>query len=302
MENPTHFTYIEFKKTEDLAQGDILQPTEELNSIFKTVHPHFLDNKYSAFLVLTQTCDLVRRKYNKHKCKTRYVNIAVIRPLEDVLLYLLNKVCEKAEIKGQTVPGVYLEESKQRAKMLLQRIFNQNEQAFGLFYLHPDAAVKIAVPSVALIQVSIALRASEHYEKILNARCGRLTSEFRDKLGWLIGNLYGRIATTDLSNNTIKGLTQDYLNNFNMLKNLPLWIPRKNCNEAKKHNIQIEEISREEVYSRLCDIPIKTPLEQAIDRILNSVNQTIGGITEDRLDNIKNSLKKDKIFISTLRR
>ena len=86
---PVHWTYeVIDSENEDLFQGDIIQPNEDVRLIFEKVHKHFIDPKYSAFLVLTQTCDLVRR--NEEQCKARYINLAVIRPLEYVLLSYLD--------------------------------------------------------------------------------------------------------------------------------------------------------------------------------------------------------------------
>jgi hypothetical protein len=59
---PAHWTYEDFRDDSDLFQGDILEPTEDLRSILGQVHPHFLHPKYTGFLLITQSCDLVRRK------------------------------------------------------------------------------------------------------------------------------------------------------------------------------------------------------------------------------------------------
>jgi hypothetical protein len=98
---------------------------------------------------------------------------------------------------GTRVPGVYYDDGRADIKQLIERIINQNEQALGLFYLEPDGDLKLAVPSVALLRVSIALRSREHYGVVAAARVGRLQSPFRNKLGWLAGNLYSRVDTPD---------------------------------------------------------------------------------------------------------
>ena len=153
------------------------------------VHAHFCDEKYLGFLVVTQNCDLVKRT---GRCKTHHVSLAVIRALDDLMPVLLDELC------GTGIPGVYEEESKPRACQLLERILNQNEQALGMFYLHPDSDAGIAVPSVALLRVTISFRA-EHYTHLQEARVGTLELQFASKLGWLLGNLYARMATPDWS-------------------------------------------------------------------------------------------------------
>lgn len=51
-----HWTYDTYAEESDLRQGDILEPTETLLALFDDVHPHFTDEKYRGFLILSQTC------------------------------------------------------------------------------------------------------------------------------------------------------------------------------------------------------------------------------------------------------
>ena len=60
-----HFTYKSNPDMQSLCQGDILNPTEELMEVLKTVHPYFLNKQYKYFMVLSQSCDLVRRNGEK---------------------------------------------------------------------------------------------------------------------------------------------------------------------------------------------------------------------------------------------
>jgi len=101
----SHWTYERIEKDDSpLMQGDVLWPSAELRCLFKEVHPHFCDPKYIAFIITTQSCDLVRR--NGRPCKADYINLAVIRDLESCLSQFLDAVCEKVS------PGVYLRGSR----------------------------------------------------------------------------------------------------------------------------------------------------------------------------------------------
>lgn len=175
---------------DDLEQGDLLWPTQELRNVLREVHPRFCLDKYLAFAVTTQSCDLVRRPLPA----ASYLNIAVVRPLASILCKLLGAVA-KPVAPGS---GLFKAGSKVEAKRFLGRLFNQNEQKLGLFYLHPDADLGLGEHAVALLRVSVALKAT-HYQTIQHARFGRLRPEFQAKLGWLVGNLYGRPATPDWS-------------------------------------------------------------------------------------------------------
>lgn len=55
-----HFTY-KLPDKQSLCQGDLLIPTENLVKELRIRHPHFADQEYRYFMILTQSCDLVRR-------------------------------------------------------------------------------------------------------------------------------------------------------------------------------------------------------------------------------------------------
>ena len=76
---PSHWTYTDCCPEDDLEQGDIILPTEQLKSLFARVHQHFCDPKYVGFVVLTQSCDLVRR--DDGVCKAKHITLAVVREL-----------------------------------------------------------------------------------------------------------------------------------------------------------------------------------------------------------------------------
>jgi hypothetical protein len=183
-----HWTYCTFETDSDLQQGDIVSRTDELLGVLKNVHSYFCDERYLAFIVVTQSCDLVRRK--EGACKARHISLAVVRELDRVLPGLISEVCAYKNTK------ILRSELKVEAREFVSRILDQNEQAKGLFYLHPSADAGIATASVAFLRITITLR-QEHYELLQNCRVGRLEPEFTNKLGWLVGNLYSRVGTPD---------------------------------------------------------------------------------------------------------
>ena len=284
---PTHFTYAAFEASDDLQQGDILQPTDSLRSVFREVHPYFLDEKYTGFTVLTQTCDLVRR--NDGRCKTDYVNVAVIRPLPDVLSSLIEKLCRTV------AQGVYLKDDRGKADQLLVRIFNQNERALGVFYLHPDVAVRIAEPSVAMLQVSIALRAQEHYAELVEARTGRITEAFQAQLGWLVGHLFSRVATRDWDEATATDMADELLEQSR-------WVTKKDLNRMQRQaGARIEGISRED-FDRLCERYMPPPPKtRAIQRVMWVLAERAPEISHAALRKIRNALAQDEEFSSIFR-
>ena len=283
----------------DLQQGDIIQHTEALEKVLKTVHRHFLDTKYTAFIVLTQTCDLVRR--NGNPCRSPYINLAVVRPLEDVLFPYLNLVCGTVRICGKDAHGVYLSEAKGKAKGLLERIINQNEQAMGLFYLHENNDAKIARPSVALLQVSIALRAREHYDVLVKARSGSLERLFQAKLGWLIGTLFARVATPDWDPPEREAFVASVLNGEEGSVQAPRWVDRESVERATKAGIDIETLSSEQVAAEVARHRPPLPLDQAVAQVLSLVKEVLPAADSSTLDILRSRLKNDMRFQSVVK-
>ena len=185
-----HFTYKEQSDKSSLCQGDLLKITEELKDVLKDIHPYFLNEQYKYFMVLTQSCDLVRRSNNK--CKTPYITLAAVRNFDSFFETLLvkNKYAED-------VNGFLLMDTKNwgRAYQLLERLYNNTESDY--FFLYKEGSLGLPNSMIASLKVSIALKSEKHYEKCLSAKMLELSDEFKAKLGWLVGNIYSRVGTTD---------------------------------------------------------------------------------------------------------
>ncbi len=291
---PTHWTYESFQAEDDLRQGDILEPTKELREILHLVHPYFFDPKYTAFLVVTQSCDMVRRRGKLPS--TRYISIAVVRPLETVLHNFLSQVCECV------IEGVYLKESKVDARRLMERIFNQNEQTLGVFYLHNDSSAGIDTPSVSLLRVKVTLLV-EHYEVLCRARRGRLHSDFRSKLGWLVGNLYARIGTPDWwdsddKKKQLEKMIKEWLDTEEEYS--PVWIPSLWIESAKGKGLTLEDIPKNALERELSkNKPLKAK-DQAVEHVLRVIKERIN-ISDNDLLSIGNRLRNDALFTQAIK-
>jgi hypothetical protein len=211
--------------------------------------------------------------------------LAVIRDLESCLSQFFDSVCEKV------LPGVYLKGSRGEAHQLLTRILNQNEQALGLFYLHPDVdTIGISDYAVALLRVTIALRAKEHYELLQRARKGRLAGLFRNKLGWLVGNLYSRVGTPDWAdredgekklNEIIKQLIDS---------DFYKWVSRSLVNAAIEAGVRIDDIPPDKVIPTLekyHPVPFK---EQVAEAAKKEAERILSRIADQLLEDIHRDL------------
>jgi hypothetical protein len=257
---PLHWTYADFKAEDDLFQGDILARTPEIQTILASYHSYFLNPKFTFFVVTSQTCDLVVRGDD---CKASYINLAVVRELDNVLPALI------AKRAGTPIEGVFDASRRPAVEGLISRIINQNEQSLGMFYLHPEPPIGVGTPSVALLRVSIAVR-SVHYHVLRSARRGRLSTEFQGKLGWLCGNLYSRVATTDWRECSGRAAEEKIV--LELLQSVagedmryfvhPRWIE-----EAKRKEIKFDDVEKDEALKLLKQHAPEEPIVTALSRV-----------------------------------
>lgn len=174
-----------------LYQGDVIRRTEGLDSLLEKYHPHYYakqQNKY--FIVITQSCDLVRRK--SAPCKSPYISIASVRPISWVLKRELSRLFKT---KFEEVLRVTDAQRRGRLSQFIERLLNNNEPQY--FYLPRESTLGFEQDMCAVLQLSIPLKANEHYDLILAGKTLQLTDSFQHKLGYLVGNSYGRIGTQD---------------------------------------------------------------------------------------------------------
>lgn len=185
---PTHFVYDAPNKSE-LCQGDVLQRCGALDELLTTYFPYYQAHRdYHYFMVITQTCDLVRR--DGEPCTAPYITVAAVRPVKDVLLM----EAEKLQEEGLSGTNIVSAKARETLGMFLESLMDNNKP--GYFYLHTDVTVGISQPCCAFLQLAVSLRAV-HYDRCLEAKIAQLKEPFQAKLGWLIGNMYSRVATTE---------------------------------------------------------------------------------------------------------
>lgn len=290
-----HWSYVE-KCDGDLTQGDILLPTDALRKSLDVAHRWFNDPKYLGFVVISQTCDLVRR--NEEPCKTPYAEIAVVRPLRPYVLGLLRQQCDW--IGDRYFPST----ERNRANDLLDRVINQNEAALGLFYLHPEASIGIAEASVALLRVSIALRSEEHYETLLGARRGRLHPEFANKLGWLCGNLYSRVGIRDWKEDeqdkkVASSIKRGLLDDLGVGSPKFVDCPKKFLDDLKNGKVNLRQATAEQIDAKIAEYASKPYKEKALDAIARVLEGQ--SVTAEVSARVCNVLRSDNEFVNTLR-
>lgn len=174
-----------------LRQGDLLHRTDELAQEIRAAHAYYADaDDYSHFLILTQSCDLVKR--NGKPPKSPYITVAAVRPLK----VALERRVEKYVAQGIDFPiKVCARERRILVNQFLERLLHNTED--GIFFLRAGCAPTVDQDSCVFLPLSIALR-STHYDICLKNKVAQLDEIFAAKVGWLAGNLYSRIGTPDI--------------------------------------------------------------------------------------------------------
>lgn len=206
-----HFTYQEpdFGK---LKQGDILKKTPELLDLINKVHPHYSNDDYIYFQVLTQSCDLVLRK---GLCKSRYITIAAVRSLDVIVSKTIKELTNHFLFENNVFCST---KHKQKMQDMFDKLLNNNDT--NHFYLEESQVHGINQKCCTQLHLSIAIKSNEHYHTCLNAKILELSENFQSKLGWLVGNLYSRVGTQDYvpgavpDNNAYLKVRDDLLLNY----------------------------------------------------------------------------------------
>ena len=181
-----------------LQQGDILFRGDDLSTAIDQAHSYYATEKsYSHFMVVTQSCDLVRRK--NRPPKSRYITLAAVRPVGIQIDRLLKKYEYQLEGAYEDFPlPICQKEYEDLVKDRVENLLHNTHE--GFFFLPADGHAAIPENLCAFLPLTIALR-SVHYDVCLRSKVAQLSEIFQAKVGWLTGNQYSRIGTPDLEEN-----------------------------------------------------------------------------------------------------
>lgn len=293
-----HFTYSSRAHEEDLQQGDVLKRTQEFEKVLEQVHPHYQRSEYPFFIVLTQSCDLVRRSSDAVPA-TRYIVIAAVRKMS----LSIQRYAESLRYSPvERAINFASEDRKEKVKAFVERLLNNNEKDY--FFLRAEPEVGLPEDHCAFLHLSIALKADLHYEKVRAARILGLTDAFQHKLGWLVGNTYARVGTEDwVPNNAspedFETLVKQRVGHTGTL----LWI------EKSLHRQVVRELERcpasDWTENKLTEIvkELTSRSESKRKMLLDLIGQelTRQHIGDEVRDKIKRNLENNSSFRSTVK-
>jgi hypothetical protein len=278
-----HFTYCE-PAGSNLQQGDLLATTSDVLDLLSAIYPHYhWRNDYTHLLLLTQSCDLVRR--NGKPCKARYISLAAVQSLSPVI----EREIEKYQDSFDRAAGICSRASRERVAQFVVRVLNNNEPEF--FYLEPEPAFGLSDPSCAFLRLSIVVNAEEHYDKLLEARSLSLKEVFQAKLGWLVGNMYSRVGTVDwvpdhLTEPQFKAKVSQVLDD-------PVqWVDENQLKAAKKTSPG-DTPTREKLRAHVNGAKAPTRKERVLDAVLKIVCQQVAGVDDKALKKLRQRLEND---------
>ena len=181
-----------------LLQGDILFRSSDLSKAIDQAHSYYATEKsYSHFMVVTQSCDLVRR--NNRPPRSRYITLAAVRPVGIHIDRLLKKYEFQLEGAYEDFPlPICQKEYEGLVKDRVENLLHNTHE--GFFFLPAEGHSAIPENLCAFLPLTIALR-SVHYDVCLASKVAQLSEIFQAKVGWLTGNQYSRIGTPDLEEN-----------------------------------------------------------------------------------------------------
>lgn len=270
----------------ELRQGDILERNAILADAIGQAHQYYATAEgYDYFVILTPTCDLVRRNGG---CRSRYITLAAVRPLSIVIERQLTNYK-----KSVRAPGLYCSlEKRPQAEQFLMRLLHNTEE--GYLFL-PGELFPDDLDRCAFLMLSIAIRA-EHYEACLGAKVQQLQTDFSAKVGHLTADLYGQVATQALEEQVdvnpdeiIEGYKARTIDSEGVV-----WVSRARLTELKgrirdRKAEKEEELTPDEVKAIISGLPNDQML--LAQRVLALVRDSLEPATE--IDALVNKLASD---------
>ncbi|MEO7221119.1 MAG: hypothetical protein ABIY37_01465 [Devosia sp.] len=276
-----------------LFQGDLLARTPVLQAALGNAHSYYADAEdYTHFMILTQSCDLVRR--GKRPAKSRYVTLAACRPL--AVMLDRSKASQSEKVQGFPI-AVLSAERKVRAAQLLERLLHNTED--GYFFIRKESVAGVPEDLCAFLPLSVAVRAEEHYEACTAAKIGELHDIYAAKLGWMVGNLYSRVGTPDLEEKLPDPdqYKREFFNEFLADESLWMtslqirWIGEQTRSWQRDHKGQV--MSEEEAQNIIESVP--APELILADTIIAALTRG-KALSADNVDRARNLLSSNNLI------
>jgi hypothetical protein len=224
--------------------------------------------------------------------KARYISLSPVRTLDHVID--LQMQVFRASIKAEL--PVISDKSKGRMTTFLQRLFNNNvPDYFFLAANGPGLTSDYAV----FLQLSIAIRADLHLQTCLDAKLLQLTQAFQAKLGWLVGQLYSRVGTTDWSR------TELTVKIKNILKDAAICVPESTIAQLEAQYQELSDGNPDAVMSQsqISKVAARAPTRKGrvFERIETIVIDALGQERINEARKLCSQLESDEALTALLK-
>lgn len=167
---------------------------------------------------------------------------------------------------------------------MVERIYNNTEPDY--FFLYKEPEYQFDESMVAYLKVSIALKSDLHYDTCLEAKVMELTDEFKAKLGWLVGNIYSRVETTDWSSIMSEEEKKKFIE-FELSKYL-VFSDKERIKQLKKE-VEKDEIAYDSIKELLTHMKTYS-VPTKYDKIMNTIDKVLeNNLSKNKVESIKNS-------------
>lgn len=280
---------------DSLQQGDILIRSELLKETLRQAHHYYAEAPdYTHFMVLTQSCDLVRRG-TRRKTNAPYITLAAIRPFEA----LTERIFAKHAYPDVDFPIKLCDKAaEERARNALERLIHNTENAY--FFIPKNSHPRIVSDLCVFLQLSVSLKVT-HYDACLSSKIAQLSNIFQAKVGWLTGNVYSRVGTPDIEEedpnpNLIKQQIYD-----EALYQHTAWLSPHQLADLKdrikrwKVANNGRPLTKEDAQQLVSSVP--TELEMLVNRAVDQLKQAkLLADSADAAQRVANLLKNDRII------
>ena len=218
------YIYIKNEDIEDpdsLFQGDIIETNKEILELFKNFYPSLVSEKSTPInhiMITSQSCKLARRRSATKgilPCVLSHLNVSLIKPIENHIQYELRKK------RSKKINDEFYFLSRAKEDVLKSKFvkFINNSDNFNSFFL--PFHDKLNSASIALFNIMVPFKTDPHYDLFLKQRVISLKSEYRAKIGMILSDYHGRVATKDLyefdsdwNEKKVRKIIKEYFDNY----------------------------------------------------------------------------------------
>ncbi|MGO9117531.1 MAG: hypothetical protein ACLQPD_07960 [Desulfomonilaceae bacterium] len=243
-------------------------------------------------MILTSSCDLVLRPQENDLYEARFLTLVPVYPLDLVLEQHLDMEQSSIEKKA-----------KQSSKKLkgdlitfLRKLINNNLPEYFFLPQSTTKDINFPVNSCAVLRQAFSIRLDYKYFEFQSARVASLTDVFVAKLGFLIGELYSRVATEDV----IPVYMPDFKNKLNAWVNgLSNWedsdMVSRAITAARDQNVLngLLKATREEVRSFIQQYSKEQMFDRAVKEIIKILEKQNLPICDEQKQKFRGDLLKD---------